>query len=87
VPRRDLPVPPPLEGNDNLITIVITAAWILALIILLILRGSLAPGDRWWVWVAATGTGIGIFGLAFVPWLKRSRSRSAARRSARQTGQ
>jgi hypothetical protein len=79
--RRSLPIPPPLEGNDQLITAVITGGWVIALIVILIVRGHLAPGERWWTWVAVTGTGIGLFGLAFVPWLKRSRRRTAERRA------
>ena len=78
MPRSSLPVPPPLEGNDRLITLVISAAWAVALIVLLAVRDQLAPGERWWTWVAATGLGLGIFALFFVPWLQRSRSRAAA---------
>lgn len=81
--RPSLPVPPPLEGNDRLIALVITAAWAVALIVLLAVRDQLAAGDRWWTWVAATGVGIGIFALFYVPWLKRSRDRAAAHRNAR----
>jgi hypothetical protein len=80
VSRPERPVPPPLEGNDRLITAVITAAWTVALIVLLAIRGQLAPADRWWVWVAAFGTLLGLFGLAYVPYLKRSRERAAERR-------
>jgi hypothetical protein len=82
VNRRERPVPPPLEGNDQLITAVITAGFVVALIVLLIVRDSLAPADRWWIWVAAFGTGLGVFGLAYVPHLKRSRERAAERRRA-----
>jgi Protein of unknown function (DUF2530) len=81
--RASLPVPPPLEGNDRLITLVITAAWAVALIVLLAVHDQLAPADRWWTWAAATGVGIGICALFYVPWLKRSRDRAAARRTAR----
>jgi hypothetical protein len=80
--RRSLPIPPPLEGNDQLTTAVITAGWVIALIVLLIARSHLAPGERWWTWVTVTGTGIGLFGLVFVPWLKSSRRRTAERRAA-----
>ena len=66
-----------------LMTAVITGGWLISLIVLLILRGHLAPADRWWIWVPVAGVGIGIFGLGFVPWLKRSRRRSAERRAAR----
>jgi hypothetical protein len=62
---------------------VITGGWLISLIVLLILRGHLAPADRWWIWVPVAGVGIGIFGLGVVPGLKRSRRRSAERRAAR----
>lgn len=78
--QPERPVPPPLEGDDRLITAVITAGFLIALIILLIIRDQLAPVDRWWIWVPALGTGMGIFGLFYVPHLKRSRERAAARR-------
>jgi H+/Cl- antiporter ClcA len=83
VSRSSLPVPPPLEGNDELIAAVITAGWVVTLIILLIVRDQLAPGDRWWVWVAVVGCCLGVFGMLYVPWLKRSRDRAAARQAAR----
>jgi hypothetical protein len=81
--RRSLPIPPPLEGNDELITAVITGGWAIALIVVLLLHSHLAPADRWWLWVTVTGTAIGVFGLGFVPWLKRSRRRSAERHAER----
>jgi hypothetical protein len=77
-PERPAP-PPPLEGNDRVITGVITAGFVVALIVLLIVRDSLPDADRWWVWVAAFGTFMGLFGLAYVPHLKRSRERAAQR--------
>jgi hypothetical protein len=80
VSRPERPAPPPLEGNDRVITGVITAGWAVALIVLLIVRDSLPYADRWWVWVAAFGTFMGLFGLAYVPHLKRSRDRAAERR-------
>jgi hypothetical protein len=82
VSRPDRPVPPPLEGDDRLITAVITAGFLVALIVLVIARGSLPAADRWWIWVAASGTALGGFGLAYVPYLKRSRERTAERRRA-----
>jgi hypothetical protein len=61
---------------------VITAGFLVALIVLLILRASMPAADRWWIWVAAFGTALGLFGLAYVPYLKRSRQRTADRRRA-----
>jgi len=80
VSRPQRPVPPPLEGDDRLITALITAGFLVALIVLLIVRDHLPAGDRWWIWVAAFGTALGLFGLAYVPHLKRSRERTAERR-------
>ncbi len=84
--RPERPVPPPLEGNDRLITAVITGGWVIALIVLLIIREQLPAADRWWVWVAVSGTALGLFGLAYVPYLQRSRNRAARRRAAREPG-
>jgi hypothetical protein len=77
------PAPPPLEGDDRLITLVITAGWAVALIVMLIVRNSLAPADQWWFWVPVAGFVTGLFGLAWVPYLKRSRARAAERRQQR----
>lgn len=76
------PAPPPLEGNDLVITTVLTAAWAVALVVLLVLHGHLPTQDRWWIWVAAFGCFMGLFGLFFVPHVKRSRERAASRKSA-----
>jgi type VI protein secretion system component VasK len=70
--------PPPLEADDRLVIRVITAGWAIALVVLLIIRGSLPPGQRWWVWTCVAGLAFGIFGLWYVPRLKRGRSRAAA---------
>lgn len=78
--RPQRPIPPPLEGNDQLIAAGITTGFAIALVVLLIVRGQLAPADRWWLWVAVAGTALGLFGLLYVPYLKRSRQRTAERR-------
>lgn len=80
--RPERPVPPPLEGDDRLITAVITAGFLVALVVMLIVRDSMSPADRWWIWVAAFGTGLGVFGLVYVPHLKRARERAAERQQA-----
>jgi Protein of unknown function (DUF2530) len=82
VSRTLRPAPPPLEGNDLVITTMLTAAWAVALVVLLVFRDDLSAPDRWWIWVAAFGCFMGLFGLVFVPHLKRSRERAADRRSA-----
>ncbi|HYZ55861.1 MAG TPA: hypothetical protein VE733_20515 [Streptosporangiaceae bacterium] len=80
-PRRS--PPPPLEGNERLITTVITAGWAIALIVVLIFRGSIPAAERWWIWTCGAGVAMGVFGLWYVPRLKRSRAEAAARRAAR----
>jgi O-antigen/teichoic acid export membrane protein len=77
------PAPPPLEGDDRIITGVITAGFAVAFIVLLVLRSELPAADHWWIWVAALGTVMGLFGFGYVPHLKRSRLRAAERRLAR----
>jgi Protein of unknown function (DUF2530) len=79
VPRPRREVPPPLEGNDQVITLVITVAWVVALIVLLAVRDQLPPSDRWWIWTCAAGAGQGLFGLVYVPRLKRSRAGAASK--------
>jgi hypothetical protein len=73
--------PPPLEADDVLVVRVITAGWAVALVVLLIVRGSLPAGQRWWVWTCVAGLAFGTFGLWYVPRLKRGRARAAAERS------
>jgi len=74
--------PPPLEANDQVVTGVITAGWAVALVVLLIVRGSLPTGDRWWIWTCVTGLVLGLFGYWYVPRLKRTRARKAEGQSA-----
>jgi hypothetical protein len=74
--------PPPLEANERLVTGSVTACWAVALIVLVIIRGSLPAGARWWLWTCVTGLAMGLFGLWYVPRLQRGRARAAARRAA-----
>jgi len=63
------------------VTTVITLGWVLALIVLLGIRGALPADVRWWVWTCVTGIVMGLFGLWYVPFLKRKRTRIAAERA------
>ena len=81
MPRERLPAPPPLEANDQLVAAVITAGWAVALVVLLVLREQIPPGERWWIWTCVAGVVMGLFALWYVPRLKRARARSAARRA------
>ncbi|HEX8006126.1 MAG TPA: DUF2530 domain-containing protein [Trebonia sp.] len=75
-PARPAP-PPPREADDRLVAGVITACWAVALVVLAITRDALPPGSRWWVWTCVAGFGMGLFGLWYVPMLKRRRARAA----------
>jgi ABC-type nickel/cobalt efflux system permease component RcnA len=77
--------PPPLEANDQLVTGIVTAGWAVALIVLLIVRGRLPADARWWLWTCVAGLVMGLFGLWYVPRLKRGRARAAARRAQAQS--
>ena len=57
-----------------MVTGVITAGWAVALVVLLIVRGSLPAGERWWIWTCVTGLVLGLFGYWYVPRLKRGPS-------------
>jgi hypothetical protein len=82
VPQDHSQSPPPLEANDQLVTAVITGGWAVALVVLLIVRTSLPPDSRWWIWTCAAGLAMGLFGLWYIPRLKRGRATAAARREA-----
>ena len=59
----------------------ITVGWAIAFAVVLTFRHSLPVGASWWVWTCAFGLAMGLFGLWYVPFLKRHRARLAARRS------
>ena len=80
-PGERRPAPPPKEADDRQVTAVITAGWAIAFAVVLAVRRSLPVGASWWVWTCAFGLGMGLFGLWYVPFLKRHRARLAARRA------
>jgi hypothetical protein len=59
---------------------IITVAWAVALVVVLIARDALPAGSRWWLWTCVTGLVMGLFGMWYVPVLKRGRERAADRR-------
>jgi hypothetical protein len=66
------------------VTLTITIGWVLALIVLLSVRSALPADVRWWIWACACGAVMGLFGLWYVPFLKRRRARLEAERAAAQ---
>jgi hypothetical protein len=63
------------------VTIIGTAGWAVALVVVLVARDAIPAGSRWWVWVCVTGLAMGLFALWYVPVLKRRRRRAAERRA------
>ncbi len=80
--------PPPKEADDRAVTAVITGGWAIALVVLLIVRDSVPAGSLWWLWTCVAGLVMGLFGLWYVPVLRRGRARAAGTRqpSARDSG-
>ncbi|WP_433476810.1 DUF2530 domain-containing protein [Spirillospora sp. CA-142024] len=78
-PRR--PDPPPMQTNDVRIAAAGTAAWAVALVVLLIV--GLPSGDRWWLWVCGAGVAIGLFAMWYTPRLQAGRARQEADRAAK----
>ena len=78
-PERPSP-PPPLEADDQFVIRVGSAGWAIALVVLLIVHGSLPASERWWIWTCVAGLAFGIFALWYVPRLKRGRTRAVAGR-------
>ncbi|HET8970068.1 MAG TPA: DUF2530 domain-containing protein, partial [Candidatus Nanopelagicales bacterium] len=65
----------PLDVDGVRTVAVGTLAWAVAAVVALLAREQLvADGRGWWVWVAITGTVLGLLGL---PYLLRRRRRLA----------
>jgi hypothetical protein len=60
------------------VTATITLGWAVALVVLLFVRSVLPPDARWWIWTCVAGMAMGLFGLWYVPFLKRRRAGLAA---------
>jgi len=76
MPKPYREVPPALEVNDQLIAAVGAGVWAVALIVVFVLRHHLSPSQHWWIWTCVVGVGLGLFGVVYIPLLKRSRARS-----------
>ncbi len=77
-PRQ--PDPEVLESDYRVPAALGTAAWTVALVVLL------AMGDRltqqWWIWVCVIGISLGLFGFGYIPRLLRKRTRDDHERTA-----
>lgn len=70
-----------MRTNDVRIAAAGTAAWAVAFVVLLAV--GLPSDDRWWLWVCATGTASGVFGVWYIPRLQSRRADQEAARAAK----
>ena len=76
VPRPD---PPPLETDDVKVVAAGTAAWALALLVLLALRVSGEAEVRdWWMGMCGYGIALGLFGVRYCRRRRDAIARDAA---------
>jgi hypothetical protein len=67
------------------VTVTITLGWLIVLVVLLFVRNMLHTDVRWWLATSICGVLMGVFGLYYVPLLKRRRERITADRAAATT--
>lgn len=70
------PDPAPLETDDVRIVAAGTAAWVVALVVLLVLRAAGADVHSWWLWMCGAGAALGLAGVRYCA-RRRDRLRSA----------
>ena len=60
------PDPAPMRTDDRKAVLVGTAAWLVALLGLLLFGGFLVDaGQRWWLVTCTIGVGLGVLGLVY----------------------
>ena len=68
--RRPDPLPARTDARKALL--VGTVAWLVALVVLVVVRAELvAGGVEWWLWCAVIGLGLGLAGLGWVQFRRR----------------
>lgn len=73
------PEPEPLEVNTTLVVAIGTTLWVVALVVVLAVRGNLNPHARDWVlWMCVAGAGLGVIGVPLSASMQR-RARGARR--------
>lgn len=82
MPRPLRPDPEPLELDNPRIVAVLTASWLLALVVLLVAAAVGEHVHGWWLAMCACGVVLGVLGLRYM-----AVRRAAARRVARSQGQ
>lgn len=69
-PRRETE---PLEIEERLPIGIGIVCFAIALVVLLVLRHSIAEVNQWWIWMCVAGIGGGLFGFFYTPYIKRKR--------------
>ncbi|MEV7007376.1 DUF2530 domain-containing protein [Streptosporangium sp. NPDC051022] len=67
-----LPDLQPLRTNNSATILAGTGLWVVALVVLLIVRPG--PDHQWWIWTCVSGICGGLFGLWFVRRLDRGKA-------------
>lgn len=82
-PRRtQRPDPPPFETDDVRTVLAGTVAWVVALVVLLILRVFEVTDVRdWWLVMCACGAGLGVLGVRYCRRRQAAITRDAASRT------
>jgi len=65
VPLAKRPDPAPLETNDVAIVAALTGLWLVALVVLLVLKATGSDIHTWWLVMCAEGAGLGLIGVRF----------------------
>lgn len=74
------PDPPPLETDDVRTVALGTAAWAVALVVLVVLRVSDAVRvEGWWIGMCAWGAGLGLVGVRYCQRRRAAIERDKAR--------
>jgi hypothetical protein len=69
-PRREAE---PLESDERVPVGIGIGAFVIALIVLLILRDHIPGAHHWWIWTCVVGVVGGIGGFCYAPYAKRKR--------------
>lgn len=86
MPADRRPDPPPFRTNEYAPVIVATSIWAIAFIVLLTQHHAMAGrGQGWWLWVALSGFGLGLWGLFMLTVHHRSLRKKAVPRSEKPT--
>ena len=77
--RVSRPDPAPLEIDDVKVVAVVTAAWALGLLVLLVLRLAGNDVHGWWMVMCGYGLALGLYGVRYCRRRHEAIARDAAR--------